>query len=372
MPGSVSLLCLTQFIVDIIPRERRLSSRAALEELGEDDYETEIQKCTGVTGYHRWFFLKALSESLGFQLRVFAVEKGGATVGVVPVVLMRRGPLLTSNYLPILHVGPLMRDAAYLDDVLAAAERYRRRHLVVAMRWAFAPGATIQTEPLTRRGFQVETLQNFFVPADRSPGEHLAAITGRRRRDIKVWQDRGATAGPADPEEVKDWFVGEVGHAYRRQGADWGYSPDACRLLVDHLGTDPRMLWRSVHDEHGRLIAVTANIIGADRLYGWLLAGAHDIRPSPHILAYWDAIEWSLSRGLACDMSAAPTAGIRRFKLEFGAESESWLVADRGLEKYFKARELFSRMARRQNRQKSTQHQAEQVDVDGLSRTYVR
>lgn len=332
-----------------------MSSRAVLQELGEDDYENEIEKCTGVTGYHHWFFLKALSESLGLRLRAFAVEKDGATIGVVPFVLRCRGPVSTSNFLPAPHIGPLVRDASYLGDVLAAAEQFKRGRIVLAMRWAFAPDAPVAAEPLTERGFQVRIFENFVVPAGRSPGEHLAAVTGRRRSYIRVWQDRGGTAGPADPKEIKDFFAEQVGAAYRRQGAVPAYSPDACRQLVDRLGTDPRMLWRSARDEHGRLIAVMANLIGADRLYFWLIAAGYDTRPSPQILAYWDAIEWSLSHGLAFDMGAAPSPGIRRFKVEFGAESEPFIIADRdsGLEKYNQVRDLSSRIARRVSRARS-------------------
>ena len=41
------------------------STTLALRELdGEEAYEAELAECTGVTGYHRWFFLQALSGSL--------------------------------------------------------------------------------------------------------------------------------------------------------------------------------------------------------------------------------------------------------------------------------------------------------------------
>jgi hypothetical protein len=336
-------------------REFALGGRAVLHEIDGEDYETEIEKCSGVTGYHRWFFLKALSESLGLGLRAFAVEKGGSTIGVVPFVLRSRGPVSTSNFLPFPYVGPLVRDASYLDDVLAAADQFKRGRIILAMRWAFAPGSQVAAEPLTERGFQITTLENLVVPADRSPEEHLAFVTGRRRSYIRAWQDRGGTAGPADPAEIKEFFAEQVGVAYRRQGAVPPYSPDACRMIVDRLGTDPRMVWRASHDENGRLISVIANVMGADRLYFWLIAGGYDTKPSPQILAYWDTIQWSLNHGLAWDMGGWPSPGIRRFKAEFGGQSEPYCYADRdsGLEKFEKVRDLSSRIVRRVSRARS-------------------
>jgi hypothetical protein len=107
-----------------------LVRKATLRELrSEDEYEAQLAKCVGVTGYHRWFFLKALSESIGFRMRMFAVEKGSDTIGVLPILLRRRGPISTANYLPIAHAGPLLRDATALTDVLTAAEPWLSRQV---------------------------------------------------------------------------------------------------------------------------------------------------------------------------------------------------------------------------------------------------
>jgi CelD/BcsL family acetyltransferase involved in cellulose biosynthesis len=146
-----------------------MGSRATLHELKEEDYEAEIAKCVGVTGFHRWFFLNALCESKGFRMRTFAVAKDGATIGVLPIALDRRGPASVSNYLPVPHVGPLLRDEMYLPDVLAAAEPYLRRRLTAEQKWAFGPGAPVAPDQLARLGYEVRVEENFFVAAGRSP-----------------------------------------------------------------------------------------------------------------------------------------------------------------------------------------------------------
>ena len=93
----------------------------------EEEYEAELAKCVGVTGYHRWFFMKAVSESADFHMRTFAVEKDGSAIGVLPILLRRRGPVSTVNYSPVSRLDPLLSDPTFMSDVLAAADRYLRR-----------------------------------------------------------------------------------------------------------------------------------------------------------------------------------------------------------------------------------------------------
>jgi CelD/BcsL family acetyltransferase involved in cellulose biosynthesis len=280
-------------------------------------------------------------------MRTFAVEKGGATIGVLPIVLERRGPASVSNYLPVPHVGPLLRDEMHLTDVLAAAEPYLRRQLTVAKMWAFGPGAPVATDQLARLGYHVRVDESFVVAAGRSPADHLAAMSRQRRRDIRLEQERGVTAGPADTREIREWFAERVAATYERQGVAPLYSRDACRMLVDLLGSDSRMLWRSVRDGDGQLIAVKVGIIDVDRLWAWQIAGDDRARPSPHLMAYWDDIEWSLSRNLSCDFGGSPNPGIRAFKLRMGVTSEPCLIAEGGSKYYRKLRAAKSRIDQR-------------------------
>jgi hypothetical protein len=338
-----------------------VGSRATLHELKEEDYEAEIAKCAGVTGFHRWFFLNALSESNGFRMRTFAVEKDGATIGVLPIVLKRRGPASVSNYLPVPHVGPLLRDEMYLTDVLAAAEPYLRRQLTVGKMWAFGPSAPVAADQLARLGYQVRVDETFFVAAGRSPADHLAAMSRQRRRDIRLEQERGVTAGPADIREIREWFAERVGATYERQGIAPIYSRDTCRMLVDLLGSDSRMLWRSIRDNNGQLIAVTAGIINVDRLWGWQVAGEDGPRSGSHLMAYWDYIEWSLSRNLSCDFGGSPNPGIRAFKLRMGVTSEPCLIAEDGWKYYRKLRALKSRIDQRRSSRNAMSRQSSRL-----------
>ena len=83
---------------------------ATIRELDDEQaYEAEISQCVGVTGYHHWFFLKALAAAFHYEFRAFAVDSGGERLGVAPLLFRRRGPVPTVNFLPI---GPAARCSA--------------------------------------------------------------------------------------------------------------------------------------------------------------------------------------------------------------------------------------------------------------------
>ena len=131
----------------------------------------------------------------------------------------------------------------------------------------------------------------------------------------------------------------------RGRGGAPEYGLAAARILAERLADDPRMYWRSVRAADGRTLAVNASIVDTERLWGWLLAGESARGPSPHVAAYWDAVQWSLGRGLACDFGGVPSSGIRDFKVAMGGEAELSTVAERVRPRAYRlARELHERL----------------------------
>ena len=323
----------------------------------EQAYEAELAHCVGVTGFHRWFFLSALAEALGLRLRAFAVSPGrrgggdGERLGVVPLLLRRRGPVSTVNYLPVPHVGPVLAGdalrAGRLAEVLHAIEPVLLRERAVVTKWSFGPGVAVRAADLAARGFEVSRQVNYLVPATTSVEDYLKALSPKQRAAIRRGEARGLRAGPSSLEEITRWFPERVSEPYQRQGVAPDYSLAAARALAARLAADPRMLWRTVRDDD-RVLAVNACIVDGDRLWGWLLAGDRVPGPSPHVAAYWDAITWSRGRGLGCDFGGAPTSGIRDFKIAMGGELESCSVAERVRPRAYRAaRALHARLARR-------------------------
>ena len=322
----------------------------------EQAYEAELAHCVGVTGYHRWFFLSALAGALGLRLRGLAVSAGGRggrageRLGVVPLLLRRRGPVSTVNYLPVPHVGPVLRGEALragrLPEVLRAVERALLRERAVVTKWSFAPGVTVPEADLAARGFEVSRPPNYLVPGSTSVDDYLKSLSPKQRAAVRRGQARGLRAGPSSPAEITRWFPERISEPYARQGVAPDYSPAAARELARRLAADPRMLWRTIRDPE-RVLAVNACIVDGGRLWGWMLAGERVPGPSPHVAAYWDAITWSLDRGLDCDFGGAPTSGIRDFKVAMGGALESCTVAERVRPRAYRAaRSLHARLSR--------------------------
>jgi CelD/BcsL family acetyltransferase involved in cellulose biosynthesis len=324
----------------------------ALDELfDEQSYEAELADCVGVTGFHRWFFLSALAEAVGMRLRAFAVSggAGGGRLGVVPLLLRRRGPVSTVNYLPVPHVGPVLTGdalrAGRLAEVLGALEPVLLRERAVVTMWSFAPGVAVREADLTSAGFEVSRQSNYLVPGTISVEDYLKRLAPKQRAAIRRGDARGLRAGPSSLDEITRWFPERVSAPYERQGVVSDYSLAVARTLAARLADDPRMLWRSIRDDE-RVLAVNACIVDGDRLWGWLLAGDRVPGPSPHVAAYWDAITWSRSHGLGCDFGGAPTSGIRDFKIAMGGELESCSVAERVRPRAYRAaRSLHARLA---------------------------
>jgi hypothetical protein len=88
--------------------------------------------------------------------------------------------------------------------------------------------------------------------------------------------------------------------------------------------------------------------------------------PSPHLIMYSDAIDWSLGRGMACDFGGAPTAGIRDFKVRMGCVTEHCVSAERIRPKSYRAaRRLHARIASRRGANRLQ-------DVTGTFTAYAR
>ena len=304
-----------------------------LQEIADEQaYEAELDQCIGVTGYHRWFFMAAFAAAFGLRLRVFAVDDGEDRLGVVPLMFRNRGPVSTVNQVPLTCVGPVLRgktlQSGRIGDVLRAVDPILRKERAVVTNWAFTPGLDVDTDQLATSGFEVTYVENFVVPGTKSIEDYLKGLAPKQRAALRRGGQRGLAVVPSSREEILEWFPVRVSRPHARQSVSW-YSLGAAQFLAERLADDSRMLWRSVRGAEGRTLAVNASIVDTERLWGWLLAGDSVPGPSPHVAAYWDAIQWSLSRNLACDFGGVPSPGVRDFKVAMGGEMELCAVAER-------------------------------------------
>jgi hypothetical protein len=299
---------------------------ATMQELDEQTYEAEVSQCVGVTGYHHWFFLSALADALGCEFRAFAVESGGERLGAVPMLFRRNGPVSTVNFLPVGCIGPVIRGEALragrVGELLRGVQPALRRHRTVAARWAFSPGLRLSPEDLDIPKYGAFEWENFVTPASKSVDDVWKSMSTGRRQSVRQTEKRGVTVSDSLPEEITDWFPGQMTALYDREGAIPAYTLPVVQAMTQRLVGHPRMLWRTAKGEDGTLYGMTASIIGEDRLWGWQIVGPSVRSMSPHTLLHWDSIKWSRDRELAYDMGGVPSDGVRVIKHSLGGESE--------------------------------------------------
>lgn len=295
----------------------------------EQAYEAEVSQCVGVTGYHHWFFLRALADALNLRFRAFAIDVDGERLGVAPVLLRRSGPVSTANFLPIGCIGPVIRGEALragrMGELLRGVDPVLRRHMTVAARWAFSPALPLSAEDLSIPGFSVFEWENFVLPAATSVDDCWKKMSTGRRQSVRQTEKRGVSVEDSSPEEISQWFPGQMTALYDRENRIRAYDLDVVQALADRLTGHPRMLWRTAKGEDGAIYGMTASIIGDDRLWGWQIVGPSVRSMSPHTLLHWDSIKWSRERELSYDMGGVPSDGVRVIKHSLGGEPETSL-----------------------------------------------
>lgn len=309
-----------------------MAKKTALHELdGEQAYEGEISQCVGVTGYHHWFFLRAMSDALGLKFRAFAVESDGEPLGVVPLLFRQRGPVCTVNFLPVGCIGPMLTGdalrAGRARELISAVQPVLRGKRVVVTRWAFSPGLSLDMDQLAMPGFKVAAEENYTIPATMSVDDCWKAMSQLRRRSIRKCDARGIHVTSSSIEEVTGWLPGQIRDVYSRQQIHADYTHSEARAITAALAADPRLLWRTIKSSDGEVLGMSGNIVSDDRVDNWLMAGPPVPGISVHTLAYWDLIQWALLRGLTVDTGGAPNAGVRQFKTSIAAELQTVVAA---------------------------------------------
>ena len=293
----------------------------------EQEYEAEINQCVGMTGYHHWFFLSALAESLNLKFRAFAVDSDGDRLGVVPMLFRSSGPVSTVNFLPVGCIGPVIRGEALragrLGELLRGVEPVLLRQRTVAARWAFSPGLRLSAEDLAIARYEPFEWENFVLPAAKSVDDVWKSMSTGRRQSVRQTEKRGVTVTDSLPEDITGWFPREMTALYEREDSIRAYTLPVVQKLAERLAEQPRMLWRTAKGEDGTIYGMTASIVGEDRLWGWQIVGKSVRSMSPHTLLHWDSIKWSRERELSYDMGGVPSDGVRVIKHSLGGETET-------------------------------------------------
>jgi hypothetical protein len=296
----------------------------------EAQWDGLLEPAAGSTAFHTWGWLELQARAHGWRFEPLLVVVDGEPIGVAPVLLVRRGPVLMEARVPFPYVGPVV-PPQYLTGTLTALDTWARANGVVSSRLEFAPGLTSPAEAAPAAGWDVH--QDLTLLVDLSHGSVEEFWRGTRRsvrRTLRTAEQRGVVVRPSSKTDVVTWLPAFLDAAYGARGLPSPYADDVGELVWERYGErdDVCMLSAWVGDAPGGLSIAFGH---GDTLFSWAGGGFRSRRADNTGTAlYVHEILWALEHGYRrVDEVGAVDEGVTRFKRAFGADDQPYLVATR-------------------------------------------
>ncbi|MDH2414180.1 GNAT family N-acetyltransferase [Nocardioides sp. CER19] len=272
------------------------------------------------TPFHQWDFVTVLSDVLGLPARMAVAEVDGRAVGVVPLLLRFRRPVVLVNQdLPIPYLGPLLPPDVGLPEVLTAVRGFLRPHPVLLF------------EVRSRRPFpvpsrwgwkRIDGYTSAVVPiAEQDDEDLIGTLSYSRRQQLRRALRNGLTTDSATRQEIAERMTAWANAPFLRQGEPARWPAGAHLAFYDRLAPTGACIATAVRRDE-TLVSLSLDLVAHDRIYGWEVGLGEDGRAAGAMLA----IQWSLMRrardlGLReLDTLGAPNPGIENYKRSLGAE----------------------------------------------------
>ncbi|GAA3718532.1 hypothetical protein GCM10022204_43230 [Microlunatus aurantiacus] len=250
--------------------------------------------------------------------------RDGHDIGVIPVLLRRRGMFTTLGCVPFPYCGPLV-PAEDLDECLDLLARRARRWGVIRMTVQFSPGSAVDETSLAGHGFEVARDVTYVIDTSSDLDVLWSRLTSESRRRVRLTEKNGITVTTALPPGTLEDFERQV---FTERGDRSGYDGGLTPHLPLLTGPDLRIRATAAVRDNEVLGALVTLAHGSETL-GWM-GGVFPRHRNTHAgyALYWDAIRWSHEIGARrLDTVGAPNEGIARFKRQFGAVAQEFVTS---------------------------------------------
>ncbi|NAZ86274.1 GNAT family N-acetyltransferase [Kineococcus indalonis] len=286
-----------------------------------------LAEVEGSTAFHTWDWLHLQAGAHGWRFAPLVATVDDEPVGVVPLLMTRRGPVSMEAQVPFPYVGPVV-PAEHLTGVFRAVDAWARRQRVAFTRLEFAPGVRHAATAARGAGWSIH--EDVTQVVDLSHGSVEAFWSSTRssvRRSLRTAQRRGAVVRASTREEVATWLPAFFEEAYGARGLPSPYAPDVGERVWERYGRRPDVCMLSVSfdgDPGGLSIAFGHG----GTLYSWAGGGFREHRQDQAGTAlYVHEILWALQNGYQrLDEVGSVDEGVTRFKQAFGAHPEPYAV----------------------------------------------
>jgi CelD/BcsL family acetyltransferase involved in cellulose biosynthesis len=265
-----------------------------------------------------------MADVLGLHFHGLIVVAGDQPVGVAPMMVKRRGPLRSMNWLPFPYVGPLV-PAAMLPDLLALLRAWEWRNRAVRSQHVMM--STVDQSP----GYAAHRDRTFVIDLQgRNEESLLRCVEPGRRNKIRRAMKRGVTVRPATEGDIQHLLPAWSAATFAAQGLPAPYPAEGYAAVWLRFGNSPDARFSTAWVD-GEPVCVQVSFAGAPRAVAWAMANAGTAEASlAQPLLYWDTIIWAQRQGSATfDLVGAPTDGIARYKQDWGAREDHYSVLRR-------------------------------------------
>lgn len=298
-----------------------LSTRLCLSAAEWDD----LAGAGGGCGLHSFRWLSTLADGLEQDFIPLVLLERGATVGVAPVLVRRRG-LRTINAVPFPYLGPLVRGehVAATFDYLASMERLsligKSTYSVIA-----AGAATTLLEPsrdsVLPSGYHATGRARWVLDTTRDVEVLRASLSSSRRSALRRAAAAGIVVRAATREEIGGTLPLWMSRTFARQGHGSPYPPEVARMVADGFCDSRDARLAAAVDRDGSVLALMVTVGAMPTAAGWTVQRSSDPRSSDAVASlYWDSIVWASALGhAALDLGGESNPGVANYKRGWGA-----------------------------------------------------
>lgn len=265
------------------------------------------------TQYHRWVWKSVIEASFGHRTYYLSARRGGAIVGILPLVLMRShlfGRFLVS--LPFVNYGGLVCDGpAAGGALLRTAEGIGRETGV-----GFIELRHLEKSPLL--AITREHKVTMVLDLERDAGAQWDAFDAKLRNQVRKAQKSGLLASIGGPELLDDFY--DVFSENMRDLGTPVYSRRFFATMLDRLGGSMNVATVRYQD---RAVAAGLLVRFREKLeIPWASSVRRYNALCPNNLLYWRALQWAIEHGMRqFDFGrSTPGGGTYRFKEQWGAK----------------------------------------------------
>jgi hypothetical protein len=279
---------------------------------------------SGVTPFHGWDWLRTHCELQGWRFEPLIVERDGQALGVIPLLLARKGPLWIAGQAPFPYAGPII-ETADLALALKAVSRWSTPRRIMLNRFDLHLPTDEQLATLKTVGAGIEVGRTWLLDlSHRDPARLYAGYNRNTKKALRIAERVGIETRQATLEDAATLLPRLLNEAYGAHGVANPYPYDEAGWKAVCAG-----MYLAGAYQAGRCVGILAVPAKADTAFDWVGGCLREVRDTrANFALHVHVFDWAMAQGYdTYDLVAEADEKIGAFKAGFGAEANRWALA---------------------------------------------